>query len=210
MNRLKETKVERLSNMELLRIIAMLLVLFVHVNYFSLGAPNLTEITTSSVSSFFRIEFESLALVCVNVFVLISGYFGIRPKIKSIANFLFQIWFFQFAIYVLCVLIGKIDFSYYGLLKNIVPQRRWFIWAYLGLMLVAPMLNCFIEKTSKEALGKYLIIFFTLQFVFGWLFEYWKWYGGGIPQFRLSDCICWQGISNCIILGGLPLIETGI
>ena len=40
-----------------------------------------------------RMLFESLAIVCVNVFVLISGWFGIRPKWKSVTNFLFQVFF---------------------------------------------------------------------------------------------------------------------
>lgn len=172
-------KIERQSNIELLRIVAMFLVLFVHVNYFSLGAPDVSEISIFPLSSFFRIEFEALALVCVNVFVLISGYFGIKPKIRSIANFLFQIVFSQFIIYALCVVFNKIDFSYYDFAKNIIPQKQWFIWAYLGLMLVSPMLNSFVENTSKKELGMYLLIFFMLQFVSGWLIEYWDWYGGG-------------------------------
>lgn len=139
----------------------------------------MSEISIFPLSLFFRIEFEALALVCVNVFVLISGYFGIKPKIRSIANFLFQIVFSQFIIYALCVVFNKIDFSYYDFAKNIIPQKRWFIWAYLGLMLVSPMLNSFVENTSKKELGMYLLIFFMLQLVFGWFIEYWDWYGGG-------------------------------
>lgn len=174
-----ESKQERQSNMELLRIVAMLLVLLVHVNYFSLEAPTLTEICTVPLSSFFRMEFEALALVCVNVFVLISGYFGIRPSFKGVAKFLFQIIFFQFVIYSGCVLFGKVDFSWYGLLKNVIPQQRWFIWAYLGLMLASPVLNAFVETVSKKSLEKYLIVFFVLQFVTGWLLVFWNLWKGG-------------------------------
>ena len=175
---MEQTKI-RQSNMELLRIIAMILVLALHVNYLALGAPSIEEIKSSPLSSFFRIEFEAMALVCVNVFVLISGYFGIKPKFKSIANFIFQIVFFQFVIYIAFVGGGRIEFSWYGFIKNILPQKMWFIWAYLGLMLLAPVLNKFIDYATKEELRNYLFVFFVLQTVFGYLSSYWSWYTYG-------------------------------
>jgi surface polysaccharide O-acyltransferase-like enzyme len=85
---------ERESNFELLRIISMFLVLVVHADYFSLGAPSLQDCVSNPVQSIFRIGVESISIICVNVFVLISGWFGIRFKWKSICNFLFQVFFF--------------------------------------------------------------------------------------------------------------------
>ena len=83
----------RKSNFELLRIFAMMLVLLVHANYLSLGSVTQSEITTSPFGGFVRIFCEQLCIVSVNLFVLISGWFGIRPTLKKFATLLFQILF---------------------------------------------------------------------------------------------------------------------
>ena len=74
----------RFSNIELLRIVAMLLVVFVHANYFSLGWINIDDINNDPINSFVRIILEQICIVCVNVFVLISGWFGIKPSLKGV------------------------------------------------------------------------------------------------------------------------------
>ena len=91
---LKPARKERDSNLELLRIIAMLLVLLVHANFLSLGAPSAGEIFYSPVSSFFRFFVEALAIICVNVFILITGWFGIRPKVSRFCALIFQVFFY--------------------------------------------------------------------------------------------------------------------
>lgn len=68
------TKKERCSNIELLRILAMFLVLIVHADFFSLGAPSSLEIQESPISSFVRIFFESLSIVpLIFLFLFLVG-----------------------------------------------------------------------------------------------------------------------------------------
>ena len=85
---------ERLSNIELLRIVAMLFVLIVHSDFVALGTPSTNDCMESGIASFTRIFLETLSYVCVNVFVLISGWFGIKPSKKGFCNFIFQCFFF--------------------------------------------------------------------------------------------------------------------
>lgn len=69
----------RKSNIELLRIISMILIVLNHSNYLIFGSVIGEEIEQDSFRSFGRMLFEQLCIIGVNVFVLISGYFGIRP-----------------------------------------------------------------------------------------------------------------------------------
>ena len=78
----------RNSNIELLRIIAMLMILGLHVNFLAIGQPNAQEIISSPIQSFIRLFAEYACIVGVNVFVLISGWFGIHYKPKGIVQFL--------------------------------------------------------------------------------------------------------------------------
>ena len=39
----------------------------------------------------------------------------------------------------------------------------WFVWAYIVLYIMAPILNAYIEKSDKKAFERFLIIFFVIQ-----------------------------------------------
>lgn len=66
-------KPSRNSSIELLRMLAIFMVLLVHANYYSLGAPSIQGVKINSIDSFWRIFFEAASIVSVNVFILISG-----------------------------------------------------------------------------------------------------------------------------------------
>lgn len=61
----------------------MFLVVLVHTDFFSLEAPTLAELHTRPADAVIRILVESISIVCVNVFIMISGWFGIRPKVRK-------------------------------------------------------------------------------------------------------------------------------
>ena len=163
-------KPTRDSNIELLRIIAMFLVLLVHTDFYSLGIPSTKHISQQPLDSTLRFLVEALSIVCVNVFVLISGWFGIRPKAKGICNFLFQCLFFSLGIYGVTLLIGTSKFSADGLLGCITLTRQnWFITAYLLLYILSPILNAFVEHTPRHIFRNVLLAFFAFACTYEWL-----------------------------------------
>lgn len=160
---------ERKSNIELLRIIAMLLVVLLHANYFSLGRVNLTDIEVSPIHSFLKAFSEQLCLVSVNVFVLISGWFGIRPTLKGGLSLLFQVLFFHILIVLVLWALGQ-TIPASGFFKLFYADSPyWFVVAYLILYAVAPVLNAFIESASVRLYLSVLVVFFLLEFAFGWM-----------------------------------------
>lgn len=84
----------RESNIELLRNISMFMILVIHANFVSLPRIDIGELTSNTVPSVTRFFIESLGIVAVNVFVFISGWFGIRTRLKSVLSFIYQILFF--------------------------------------------------------------------------------------------------------------------
>ena len=163
-------KKERLSNIELLRLLAMFLVLVVHADFFSLGTPTQEDVISTPASAFFRFFFESLSIVCVNVFVLISGWFGIRPSAKGFCNFIFQCLFFLVGIYIVVLIFGLTSLSAKGIAGCLVLLKwNWFIKAYMGLYILSPVLNTFINNTEKKTFKKVLISFFAFQTIYSWV-----------------------------------------
>lgn len=162
---------ERLSNIELLRIISMLFVLFVHANFLSFGAPEISDLS-NPISVFGRYLAESLAICCVDVFVLISGWFGIHYNLAKLGTFLFQVLFFSLGIFIIVLFVSPNRALTREGLKSIFlfnGSDYWFIKAYLILMIIAPMLNSFVEHASigqfRLILGSYLAV----MWIYGWL-----------------------------------------
>ena len=157
--------------MELLRIVAMFLVLVVHADFYSLSMPTPEQVYTSAAPSALKFLIESLSVVCVNCFVLLSGWFGIRPSIKGFGNFIFQCGFFLFGIYAVCLIGGWVQLSVKGIasLFLLIDPYDWFIKAYIGLYILSPVLNAFIEHASRKQLKHTLVLFFVFQTLYGWI-----------------------------------------
>ena len=160
---------ERESNFELLRIFSMFLVLVVHADYFSLGAPSLMDCLNKPVQSIFRIGVEAISIICVNVFVLISGWFGIHFRWRSICNFLFQVFFFGILIYLFVVVFLNVPITLRGIAACFqITTWNWFVKSYLCLYILSPVLNIFCEKTDHKTFATVLYSFFVFQTIYGW------------------------------------------
>lgn len=159
----------RQSNIELLRIICMFMILILHANYLSIGQPSSQNAVLSPCSTFLRIFIESLTVMSVNIFVLISGWFGINPKLKSITNFIFQCLFFSISIYSVMILLKKSSLNINGILDCFFCSNYyWFIRAYIGLYIVSPILNAFIKTASQKQFKNVLLLFYILSTLYGW------------------------------------------
>ena len=160
----------RNSNIELLRKLAKFLELLVHADFFSIGAPSVSDVQTIPVDSFWRILFEAISIVCLNVFSLISGWFGIKPSYKGLLNFLFQCFFFLTGLYILALLLGTCELPLNGLVGLVFGTKiNWFIKAYLLLYILSPVLNRFVCTTNQTEFKWILIGFFSFSCTYGWI-----------------------------------------
>ena len=124
------------SNMELLRIIAMLLVMVVHANFRALPVPSVDECHTDVSSSILRFATESISIICVNLFVILSGWYGIKFKVSRLTEFLFQVLFFSVVCCALYYALNPSGGSIVSDVANILLLKQsnyWFVKAYLGL-----------------------------------------------------------------------------
>lgn len=161
---------KRDSNIELLRIISMILVLVTHACYTSLGAPSQEDIITDYGSSVLRGVCESFSEICVNVFILISGWYGIRVKAIRFVGLIFQVLFICIILYVLLLSIGfteTLNTSKWIELLLFKCGTYWFIRSYIILYIFAPILNAFADCCTKHQLKSFLVVFYVLQTVYG-------------------------------------------
>ena len=171
----------RESNMELLRIFSMVFVLVSHASYSSLEPPTIEVISTSLDSAFLRGISESLSEVCVNTFVLISGWYGIKVRTVRFVELIFQVLFVSVFIYTTMRILGIIQsMNVNEWIELVLIKHRgyWFVKAYIILYLFAPVLNTFVDNVSRIQLKNFLIAFFVIQVIYGF-YHYGGWYAGG-------------------------------
>ena len=174
---------KRDSNFELLRIIAMFLVMITHATFLALGVPTYEDSINIPYSSFGIFLSQSFSTACVNIFVLLSGWFGIKINLKRFSEFIFQVFFFTSIIFIgHYIYSSNLIINTDALLTFFMfhSSDYWFVKAYIGLYLFSPILNTFAERASQKQLGYFLIAFFIFQTIYGWLsIDGVQWIGGG-------------------------------
>ena len=150
-------KVQRQSNIELLRILCMFFVVMFH---FNLNVV-LRNGETSQCMNYTALIVNSLVVVAVNTFVLISGYFSIKVKMKSILSFLVQTEFYAvlaIVIYVIYSFVCSTSISK-GVILNLIPfhpNGLWFVPCYALLLFISPLLNWICkDKIQKRTTRRY-------------------------------------------------------
>lgn len=162
-------KKTRLANIELLRIISMLFVVLLH--YLGKGGTLLewgNENFTGN--TYLAWNLEAFALVAVNVYVLIGGYFLVesRFKLTRIIKLWLQIFFYSAGIWIILLLLGMVPDMYQGaywtsmFLLPITSNHYWFAGTYIFMCLLAPFMGVAVRKMSKKQLQTCIIVMLVL------------------------------------------------
>lgn len=159
----------RQSGIELLRIIAIFMVLAGHANARVLGLPSPSDFVSSTSSSVMRMLFSSVVVGGVDNFVMISGWFGIHAKPRGLAKLLFEVFFLLWGIYAVFLLTGNATLNAHDIKVCLtLTDEYWFVMAYVGLYIFSPVLNAFVEKASKRELQLLLVGFYVFQCYYCW------------------------------------------
>ena len=161
------TSLTRQSNIELLRILSMLMVIGLHANFESLGYPHPRPVQAAPWSWLGMIATEQSCISCVDTFVLITGWFGTHFKLRRFGGLLFQVFFISLLMSGgLWLLTGKIPGSPFDIIA--AGWHYWFVYSYLLLYLFTPMLNSWVEQCGESGLRRFIILFmvFAIPFSF--------------------------------------------
>ncbi len=141
---------QRESSIELLRCIAIIMIMAVHAGYYTFGTPTPEGIRAMPTSSYLYILYENINIICVDVFLLISGWFGINTKLRSIGGFIFQILFFSLG----GALIGylfvglNLSASILDICKGLFHED--FVSSYIFMYALTPVMNAYIRQSTSR------------------------------------------------------------
>ena len=146
----------------------MFLILVIHANMVSLSRPSRIDLLNNSIEVIFRYFVESIGIVSVNLFVLISGWFKIKPNKKKMLSFIYQIVFLWGGMLLIFALLGLTSINLKNIASSIaLTSNDWFIKSYLVLCIISPILNTFVDNSTEKTLKTILIWFYLFQSTYG-------------------------------------------
>lgn len=167
---------KRDSNIELLRIIAMLFILLHHLIVHAVYPDVMIGKNGANTEYFVYSILNGFFYVAVNLFVLISGYFGIRLRAKRIWSLYLQCGFYGLLTYLFGVMVGNVPFVPHTIItKSLLIFSHlsswWFVVCYLILMVISPFLNYAIKQMEKKEYLWVLACFTFVQMYLGWFWQ---------------------------------------
>lgn len=161
---------QRNSNLELYRIIVMLLIVAHHYVVNS-GLMDVMREDPFSGKSLFLYWFGMWGKIGINCFVLITGYFMCQSciTVRKFLKLLLQIVFYKIVIYAIFVLSGYEALSLKGLLKlsPITGVSNDFVGCFLLFYLCIPFLNILINNLTKRQHQLLLALSLTIYTLMG-------------------------------------------
>lgn len=156
---------KRMANIELLRVLAMMMVVMLH--FLGKGKLLPEAFFGGGVNGYLAWVLESFAVVAVNVYVLISGYFLVESdfRVGKVISIIAQVLFYTILIPVIGVAVGILPVSeigIYQLLLRVLPvqmEHYWFVTTYVLLYLISPVLAMGIKALTKKQFERVLLAY---------------------------------------------------
>lgn len=156
-------------NIEILRLLAMMMVVSLHY----LAKGELLEKLTGPLSLKGHLAWilESFSIAAVDVYVLISGYFLVETgfRCKRVISLVLQVMFYTCLLPILLVLTGILpvgEITFYNILQCIFPTNMlhyWFVSAYVLMFLFTPVLNAAVHGMGKKQLQMAIVILLIME-----------------------------------------------
>lgn len=166
---LSPEKAKRNASLDLLRVTAMAFIVLLHLvqNNLELNAVK-DDAAALRVPTFLPLSgIACIAVIGVNLFFLLSGYFGIKAKPSKVLYLIFKLYVLWTLSTLIGMAIGVLKFSSFFewfLFVGKAISRYWFIIVYILLCLAAPVLNLFAEALQEKGRCKYFIFISLILF----------------------------------------------
>lgn len=184
------SKKPRSSNLELYRIVCMLMIVSHHyvVNSGLISPEGPIYNNPSTPNSIFLLLFGAWGKVGINCFLMITGYFMCTSKItmRKFFKLLLQVYFFKFLFYTIFLAVGYETLSLVRLTKLVMPFwniKDGFVGCFLVFYLTIPFWNILIKNMTKHQHTLLLVLLVICYMLLGSLpffdvrFNYVTWFG---------------------------------
>lgn len=153
------------SNMELLRIVLMIMIIFHHCIVHGAGLKSLiVNNYHSDTLTPYYLFCNSFLIIGVNCFVLISGFYGIKLKAITVLSLILQTSFYSFFFFLGYNLLFQDQLELKTFTRALFPISRniwWFVTAYFFVFLLSPLLNLAKTSFDKKQFAFIILVLFV-------------------------------------------------
>lgn len=150
---------ERMSNIELLRIISMFMVIMIHL---FTKSNVLWEMGLNQGVYYIAWFLYGLCMTGVNCYVIISGFFSIESKFRpeKIIKIYVQVLFYSVTLALAAKFLLRLDLtsSIVAVFLPVTRQEYWFATIYIGLCCLMPFLNILVRAMERKQFQCLLIM----------------------------------------------------
>lgn len=183
---------KRQLNFEILRIIAMCMIITMHYLTKGLNVPKLSE--DLSLSNMLWWLIYAFSVGAVNIYVLISGYFlaDSRWRIDKVFSLYLTVWLYSVLVPLTLGALGIVDLGrlslgdWQQLLLPIEYEHYWFATAYVMMYILTPVLAIAVRSLNRELLrgviAGLVVLFSVLKSINPYLIP-WDKYGNDVLWF---------------------------
>lgn len=163
----------RNSNHELLRLLAMYMIVFIHANMY------LFRFVEGNTGTFLNGMVNGICNIGVSCFILISGYYGVKFSVRKFVKM--ECMMITYSLLETALLLWLLPEQVQGaalleqLVKSLLPfisRKYWFYSAYVCLFFLSGYIQKFIDCLSREELKKLLLLLLLLFSVLPTLFYF--------------------------------------
>lgn len=183
-------KKQRSSNLELYRVVCMLMIVAHHYVLSGFVADNGPLVTNpSSFHSMFLWLFGAWGKMGINCFMMITGYFMCTSKItlRKFLKLLAQIYFYNIVLFIIFLITGYESLSPMRVVKLLIPfwgLQYEFISCFIVFFLTIPFWSILVQNMTKR---QHELLLILLLGCYTFL--------GSIPTFKVSyNYITWFGV----------------
>lgn len=195
---MQREKKTRNSSGELIRILAMLMIVISH--YSTHGKIDIYQYAPRANASLLYLQLLSMGgNIGLNLFIIVSGYYlsSSKFKIERIVSIVSHTTLYTVICYVIC---SGGAFILQDIMQAVFPvvyNQYWFITGYVGLYCIFPYINLTLEQLDKFGFRKLIVVLFFMMSLIPFIFN---------TNFVLSD-LPWFVFMYCI---GAYLRKYGI
>lgn len=153
------TTKQRDSNFELLRLIAMYMIVLIHANVY------IGDFMPTPVGAIYNPIINGICNTGVSLFILISGYYGVSFNIKKITKLECKMITYSLLVFGLSLVVyaktmtdgDKLEL----LIKSVLPfasRNHWFYSCYILIVLFSGFINRFVDTLDKKSFRTLLML----------------------------------------------------
>ena len=154
----------RNSNIELLRVLCMIMIVGNHYASFGFFSEDIMYTGNKYIVDLMFMPGK----VAVELFVIISGYYMVDQsfRLQKLINMMGQVWFYTLSALIGFVLIAGPDMLSMNLVKisvlPLISSHYWFVSYYVILLVLSPFINAMLGQLTKAQHGFLAVFLFTL------------------------------------------------